>query len=142
MMQFHKLQLERDSSAITHYTGAETTNISHTRKKTEGTVLCATLFKWLSQNLMEFRKWNKEANWSVQICRLLTVAKGLITSSRMSLWSPTQKWGQLPVPGRYLVTAVVGSAGGDAWPHPGPNFGKLSWARFVTKEMYSFVFAC
>lgn len=45
MMQFHKLQLERDSSAITHYTGAETTNISHTRKKNRGNCPLCNTFK-------------------------------------------------------------------------------------------------
>lgn len=35
MMQFHIVQLGRYSSAITHYTGAQTTNTRHTRKKTQ-----------------------------------------------------------------------------------------------------------
>lgn len=93
---------------------------------------------WLSQNQLEFRKWNKEANWSVQICRLdcskrldnliQDVFVVLCPEMRTVVW--------------YSVAASVGSAGGDAQSQPGRNFGKLSWARFVTKEMCGFVFAC
>lgn len=43
-MQFHIVQLGRYSSAITHYTGAQTTIARHTRKKARvEIVLCASL---------------------------------------------------------------------------------------------------
>lgn len=93
MLQFHKLKLERYSSAIAHCT-AETTIISRTRKKTRGNCpLCRTWRGWAKTN------WSSGNGTKKQIgqCRFagLTAAKGLITLSKMCLLSSAQKWGQL-----------------------------------------------
>lgn len=98
-MQFHKLQLGRYSSAITHYIGVQTTNVRLTReKKNERELSFVQDLKRLGLGCAK-TDWNSGNGTKKQICRWRFVRpdckKGLITSSGKSSLSPAQKWGQL-----------------------------------------------
>lgn len=70
-MQFHKLKLERFISYHSiHGSRNNYYQPYQEEKKKKRELSFVQDLTWLSQNQLEFRKWNKEANWSVQVCRL------------------------------------------------------------------------
>lgn len=157
-MQFHIVQLGRYSSAITHYTGAQTTNTRHTRGKK----------KWESGNCPLYKPWSgwgvgakPQWNWGswtetqIRRCRYgPDCQKCLITPSRRSfvvtfadveMATCLQKATVGQVGSRGPFSCRPWSEGTQRTPLPNPGLERLfwmpSWAQFVTKETCDFLFA-